>query len=40
MVRASGLCALSSLCTGLVSGYVDLFGYLSVMLCKDAVIRL
>ena len=40
MVRASGQCALSSVCTGLVSGYVDLFGWLSVVLCEDAGIRL
>ena len=33
MVRASGQCAfaLSSACPGLVSGYVDLFGWLSVV---------
>ena len=36
----SGQCALSSVCTGLVSGYIDLFGWSSVVLCEDAGIRL
>ena len=39
MIRASGLCTLSSVCTGLVSGYVDLFGWLSGVLREDAGIR-
>ena len=35
-----GHCALSSVCTGLVSGYVDLFGRLLVVLCENAGTRL
>ena len=40
MVRASGQCALSLVCAGLVSGSVDLFGWLSVVLCEDLGTRL
>ena len=40
VVWASGLCALSSVCTGLVSGYVDLFVWLSVVPREDAGTRL
>ena len=40
VVRGSEQCALSVVCTGLSPGYVDLFGWLSVVLCDDVAPRL
>ena len=40
VVWASGQCALSSVCTALASGYIDPFGWLSVLRCEAAVTRL
>ena len=35
VARASGRCALSSACTDSVSGRVDLFGWLFVVMCEN-----
>ena len=40
MVWASGKRVLPSACPDLVSGYADLFGWLSVVQCEAAVTRL